>query len=67
MFGPSFALRATEGILRETLVRRGLPSEAASEASDWRRMAERVGFVPDELTSLKSLGPIQTARARQIH
>jgi hypothetical protein len=24
----------------------GLPTEAASEASDWRRLAERVGFAP---------------------
>ena len=41
----SLAPRVTEGILAETL-RTGLPSGAASEASDWRRMAERVGFEP---------------------
>jgi hypothetical protein len=30
-------------------------------------MAERVGFVPDELAPINDLGPIGTARTRQIH
>ena len=32
--------------LRTMLARRGLPTVAASEASAWRRLAERVGFEP---------------------
>jgi hypothetical protein len=49
------------------LARRGLPTVAANEASDWRRLAERVGFVPDSLASINGLGGIGNARNRQIH
>lgn len=40
------ALRAlaSEGNLREQCEGRGLPTGATSAASDWRRLAERVGF-----------------------
>ena len=37
-------MHLSKDTLRHTLTGRGLPPEAASEASDWRRMAERVGF-----------------------
>jgi len=45
----------SEDILRVTLVNAGLPSGAASKADAWRRMAERVGFVPGEPAQINDL------------
>ena len=67
----SFALRASAGshpvcnaILRVSSVR-WLAEPKLTEGE--RRMAERVGFVPDEPATLNGLGAIGTARNRQIH
>ena len=73
------ARAAPEGILRVTRGRRGWcrdaapgkacdaakPSEAASEASVWRRMAERVGFEPQLVVEKKNLAVCRFLQIRQ--
>ena len=60
---PTFALRATVGNLRGPLTRLACQPKLAEGE---RRLAERVGFVPDEPAPLNDLGRLGTAGNRQI-
>ena len=52
---------ASEGNLRERCQGRGLPTGATSAASDWRRLAERVGFVPSHDGRRPSCGCLKSS------